>query len=155
MKDKNLINHRNKRGLTSFKYSAKQLLNPILKNSKYIIIYEIIRNWENIIGTKYKDYCNLEKITLSTDKKQANILVKSYNSSTSFFLNNNSQYIIDKINSIFGYQIISKFSIKEVPTLIKTKSKISTKAINDTRTLNISIVNEDLKKSLLDLFRYI
>lgn len=155
MKDKNLINHRKKRGLISFKYSAKQILNPILKNPKYVIIYEIIRNWENIIGIKYKDYCILEKITMLNDKKQANIIIKSYNSSTSFFLNNNSQYIIDKINSIFGYQIISKFLIKEVPTLIKIESKINTKTTNDTKTLNISIVNTDLKKSLLDLFRYI
>lgn len=155
MKDRNLTNYRNRQGLISFKSSAKKILKPVLKNPKYIIMYEIIRNWEDLIGKKYKDYCKLEKINLSRDEKQANILVKSYNSSASFFLNNNFQYIIEKINSIFGYQVVAKFMIKEIPTLVKTKPKMNTKTNNNIKVSNIFVTNTDLKKSLSELGEYL
>lgn len=106
------------RGLTSFNLSTHRTLSPILNKPKYIITYKIVTNWKFIIGEKYKNHCVLGKINLIPTKKKdgknrITILINSYNSATSFFLNGNLSYIRDRINVLFGYDLVDKILLKE------------------------------------------
>lgn len=100
---------------------SRELLKPILKNPKCNFLYTISSNLINVVGNKYVDYCKINKITLNKDQNRASVYLITYNSATSFYINNNKEYIIEKINTLFGYNIVSKLYIQEVPTIINNK----------------------------------
>ena len=77
----------------------------------------------------------------------------SYNSATSFYLNNNKQYIIEKINTLFGYGAVMNLFVKEVPTIVKRKAV--KKVENNDVVLCVDIKDSKLKQALLNLGRTI
>lgn len=107
----------------SFQFYSRQILNPFLSNPKCNFLYLVTKNLGVIVGEKYKEYCKIEKINLVNENRQGNIYLISFNSSVSFYLNNNRLYIIEKINSIFGYDAVANLFIKEIPTIVKKKMK--------------------------------
>lgn len=102
-------------GIKSVRNSLNSVLKPIIANPKTSFIYTLISNWDRIFGSKYSNYCALGKVFLLNDGKQGNIIIYSYNSVTSFYLSNRNRFILDNINSLFGYQAVLKISIKEIP----------------------------------------
>ena len=105
-------------GVKSIGSSLNSVLKPITTSPKSSFIYTLVNNWDRIFSPKYSNYCTLGKVSLLNDGKQGNIVVYSYNSATSFYLNNSSQFLLDKINSLFGYRAVLKMSIKEIPKVI-------------------------------------
>ena len=93
----NLVEFQNR--FRSFQNITRNILKPILKNPKFNFFYTISNNWINVVGSKYLDYCCVKKVSLNKDGRQGNIYIGSYNSATSFYLNNNKQYIIERINN--------------------------------------------------------
>ena len=104
-------------GTKSIRNSLNSVLKPIVTNPKSSFIYTLVNNWDRIFG-KYSGYCGLGKVSLLNDGRQGNIVVYSYNSATSFYLSNSSQFLLDKINSLFGYRAVLKMSVKEVPRVV-------------------------------------
>ena len=105
-------------GTKSLKNSLKTVIQPILKSPKFTFIYTLVANWDKIFNIKYSKYFALEKVSILNEGRQCNIVISSYNSAASFYLNNNILYILDVINSMFGYQAVLKISVKEVPKII-------------------------------------
>lgn len=130
---------------------SRNLLKPILKNPKFNFFYTISLNLSNVINIKYIDYCKLKKVTLDKEGKQGNVYIISYNSAVSFYLNNNKQYIIEKINTLFGYNAVINLFIQEVPTLIKKNNINKEQKQNKDVILKTNITNEILKQSLIEL----
>jgi hypothetical protein len=125
-------------------------------------MYNIISNWKIVIDEKYGDYCTLTRITSDQYKAEGHVAhLVSYNSSASFYLSSNSQYIVDRINSLFGHELITRLMIKEIPTIIKprqieTTEKGCSNAIEDEDSDNRELAADELlKKSLLELQRYL
>jgi hypothetical protein len=118
------------RGLYSL---LKGTLEPVLKTPKATLLYTLNRNWKDICGEKYADFMAIEKVILLNNQKTANLCVVSSNSSTSFFINNNKSYILDKINNCFGYRAIVNLYIKEVP---KATQKITVDYVIDEEKLS-------------------
>ena len=144
----NLVEFQNR--FRSFQNIARNILKPILKNPKFNFFYTISNNWINVVGSKYLDYCCVKKVSLDKDGKQGNIYIVSYNSATSFYLNNNKQHIIERINTLFGYNAVLNIYIKEIPTIVRKKN-IKKNAINKEVNLCLNVENEGLKKALMEL----
>lgn len=106
-------------GVKSIRNSLHSVLKPVINNPKSSFIYILINNWDKIFGIKYSNYCGLGKVSLLNEGRQCNIIVFSYNSAASFYLSNSVQFLLDKINSLFGYQAVLKMSVKEVPKIIR------------------------------------
>lgn len=105
-------------GVKSIRNSLSSVLKPVITNPKSSFIYTLISNWDRIFGTRYSNYCGLGKVSLLNEGRQCNIIIYSYNSATSFYLGNRNQFLLDKINSLFGYQAVLKMSVKEVPRIV-------------------------------------
>jgi hypothetical protein len=104
---------------TSLSSSAKKLLEPIIGDPKYRIIHSILTNWRSIVDEKYRNYCAFERITVDRSGQFGTIHLISYNSSASFYLSSSGQYLLDKINSVLGRELVVKILVKEIPTAIK------------------------------------
>ena len=144
----NLVEFQNR--FRSFQNITRNILKPILKNPKFNFFYTISNNWINVVGSKYLDYCCVKKVSLDKDGRQGNIYIASYNSATSFYLNNHKQYIIERINTLFGYNAVLNVYIKEIPTIVRKKN-IKKNAINKEVNLCINVENEGLKRALMEL----
>lgn len=144
----NLVEFQNR--FRSFQNITRNILKPILKNPKFNFFYTISNNWINVVGSKYLDYCCVKKVSLDKDGRQGNIYIVSYNSATSFYLNNNKQYIIERINTLFGYNAVLNVYIKEIPTIVRKKN-IKKNAINKEVNLCVNVENEGLKRALMEL----
>lgn len=80
----------------------------------------MVKNWEEIIGKKYASFCYPKAISFAKDKKSGGKLtIAVYNSSIGFFLENNSEIIIERIAVFYGYKAIEKIIIKQDPKDLK------------------------------------
>ena len=94
-------------------FLLKDLLKPILKNYSPIILI-LKRNWCNILGEKYYEFCEAENVYFSKNKKNHGILnIICFNNVISFYIENNKFFILDKINAIFGYCLIQDIKVKQ------------------------------------------
>lgn len=133
---------------------VKDILKPILKNYSPIILI-MRRNWNALLGEKYYEFCEPEKVSFKKDKKNdATLYVKCFNTVISFYIENNKMFILEKINSIFGYNLIGDIKIKQDPRIIRQIKKSLPKLKNDDLEKIDSIItdieNEELKNSLKD-----
>lgn len=134
---------------------VRNIVKPITKNYSPVLLI-LTRNWENIIGEKYAEFCEVEKVSFQKNKKNdGTIYIKAFNNVISFYIENNKEFILEKINSIFGYFLISKIFIKQTPKIVKQYQQ-NTKKISDNNKefLNKLIQNfeeNELKKSLNEL----
>ncbi|MDR1495031.1 MAG: DUF721 domain-containing protein [Rickettsiales bacterium] len=133
--------------------SAKKLLGPVVNEPKYKIIHNILTNWKNIVGEKYERFCSFERIILDRTGSQGTIYLISYNSSASFYLGNNSLYLVDKINSLFGEEIISKILVREIPTIVNPTPREKIKVQKISERADTSETGERLLKSSLEGLR--
>ncbi|MBR2140775.1 MAG: hypothetical protein IJ853_00250 [Rickettsiales bacterium] len=151
MPQNNLIEFQNR--FRSLQNISRAILKPILKNPKFNFFYTIANNMFNVVDKKYLEYCCVDKVSLDKECKQGNVYFVSYNSATSFYLNNNKQYIIEKINTLFGYGAVMNLFVKEVPTIVKRKAV--KKVENNDVVLCVDIKDSKLKQALLNLGRTI
>lgn len=133
-------------------FVVKNVLKPIMKNYSPILVI-IRRNWESIMGEKYFEYCEPEKVTFGKDKKNNGTLyIKCFNAVISFHVEHNKMYILEKINSIFGYNLVGNLKIKQEPKVIDKLKKPTPKARSEeVKKSTENIDNDELKKSLEDL----
>ncbi len=133
---------------------VKDVIKPILKNYSPVIII-IRRNWNAIIGERYFDFCEADKVFFQKNKKNdGNLYVKCFNNVISFYIENNKLFIIEKINSIFGYHLINDIKIKQEPKIIKQYKKAQILNDGDRQSIkNIveCVDNKDLKNVLESL----
>ena len=115
-----------------------------------------MRNWKNIVSEKYFEFCEPDKVTFQKNKKNnGTVYIKCFNNVVSFYIENNKFFIIEKINAIFGYSLISNIKIKQDPKIIeKVKNKVKNINDKDQKVVENSIKNiqdSTLKDALASL----
>lgn len=109
-------------GLQNIEQKLTNLLQPIFHGSKkeFILINNLVKNWEEIVGQKYGKFCYPKTVSFGKEKN-AKLTIAVHNSATGFFLENNSELIIERIASFYGFKSIAKIIIKQEPKDIGAK----------------------------------
>jgi hypothetical protein len=130
-------------GLQTIEEKMSHLLRPIFQGSKkeFILINNLVKNWSQIVGPKYAKFCAPKIVNFEKNKSGAKLTISVFNSSVGFFLENNSDIIIERIATLYGFKSINKIIIKQEPRSIE--SVLPDKKIND-QTIEKK-VNETLK----------
>lgn len=127
-------------------YLVRNIVKPITKNYSPVLLI-LTRNWENIIGEKYAEFCEVEKVSFQKNKKNDGIIyIKAFNNVISFYIENNKEFILEKINAIFGYSLISKIVIKQTPKIVKQYQQ-NTKKISDNDKQFLTEITQNLEES--------
>lgn len=141
------------------------LLKPLFQGSKkeFLIIHNLVKNWEEIVGKKYAKICYPKSINFTKSLQatklpsQAKLTIVVYNSAAGFFLENNSEYLIEKIAALYGFKAIHKIIIKQEPKQLESihNEEIKLSPQNETLLqLQIKdVANQDLADSLARLGR--
>lgn len=112
-------------GLQSIDSKITNLLKPLFQGSKqeFLIINNLVKNWEEVVGKKYVKLCYPKSVNFTknskTNSSQGKLTIAVYNSTTGFFLENNSEYLLERIAQLYGYKAIHKIIIKQEPKEIK------------------------------------
>ncbi len=97
------------------------LLKPLFQGSKkeFILINNLVKNWEEIAGKKYAQFCYPKSVNFGKDRAQGGKLtIAVYNSAVGFFLENNSELLIERIARMYGHKAIFRIIIKQEPKII-------------------------------------
>ena len=158
-------------GINHIENSITNLLKPLHKKDKknFLIIGNIIKNWEKVVGKKYANLCAAKSIAFdkNSNSKKAKLIINVYNPAVGFFLQNNSDLILDRIAQLYGYRAVHKITIKQEakeidiaknqePILTEKQTEILKNQIKDVRNtdlqdilsrLGADIISGDKKKS--------
>lgn len=147
-------------GLQPIEQKLSDFLKPLFQGSKkeFVMINNLVKNWETVIGKKYAEFCYPKSINFAKDKNSAGKLtIAVYNSAIGFFLENNSELIIERIARFYGFKSISKIIIKQEPKIIKqtqnTEIKLSASEENFLHKSITKIEDADLAATLQKLGR--
>ena len=105
-------------GLQSLDKNLDNVLKPIFKGSKqeFILINNLVKNWENIIGKKYSKFCYPKFVSFAKRKNsKSKLTIAVFNPAIGYFLEQNSEIIIERIASYYGFKSIEKIVIKQEP----------------------------------------
>ena len=143
-KTKNFI-----QGLRPFSSSIPYGLKKILKKGGYNFS-NIVENWTKMVGKEISDVCYPVNIKVGHKNLNNGTLILNVIHGKELEVEYNKKSIIDKINSFFGYNCISKIKLFIVRERQNTKKKL--KMLNQVNKkfedkLN-KIRNNDLKNSL-------
>ncbi len=144
-------------GLQTIEEKMSHLLRPIFQGSKkeFILINNLVKNWSQIVGTKYAKFCAPKMVNFEKNKTGAKLTISVFNSSVGFFLENNSDIIIERIATLYGFKSINRIIIKQEPKNIEMEQldkKINDKNIEkmvDSTLENIE--NKELEATLKKL----
>ena len=140
-------------GLKTVDQTITNLIKPLskLQSKKLNSINLVARNWNDIIGSKYTNYCKLMSITSRSNQLKLTII--SYNSAMTFFLRNNIDIIIDKIRQTLSIDISDISIINQPQDLISDNdNQLVNENIKRKVENNISdIHDQELKDSLRKL----
>ena len=142
-------------GLRSFGSTLPRGIRGILKKNGYNYS-EIISKWNKLVGSNISDHCYPKSIKMTRGDKNGILflMVKRGNEIT---IEYSKREIINKINSYFGYALISEIKLQ---TFNSETSKIKNKNIPNKFHKNFEnkineIKNENIKNSLSKLLKAI
>lgn len=141
-------------GLQPIEQKITSFLKPLFSGSKkeFILINNLVKNWDDIIGKKYAKFCYPKSVTFEKSKNTAKLTVAVHNSSVGFFLENNSDFLIEKIAKLYGHKSITKIIIKQEPKSLETKTREEIKLPKEQQekltTLLTQVENQDLAQTL-------
>jgi hypothetical protein len=151
-------------GLQTIDQKLTSLLKPLFAGSKkeFIIINNLIKNWEEIVGKKYAKLCYPKAVNFSQNSretfKQAKLTIAVYNSSVGFFLENNSEFLLEKIALLYGFKAVHKITIKQEPQqfeAVEIETKLPEQEEQKLQESLKDIENADLAATLMKLGREI
>ncbi len=116
-------------GLQPLEQKFSDLLKPLFAGSKkdFILINNLTKNWSEIIGKKYAKLCYPQSVKFAKTEKTATLTVGVYNPSVGFFLESNSESIVERIAVLYGFKSITKIIIKQDPKNIASDKPIEIK----------------------------
>ena len=152
-------------GLQSLDQKLTSLLKPMFQGNKkeFLIINNLVKNWEEIVGKKYSKSCYPKTINFSKNPRdnfsQAKLTIAVHNSSIGFFLENNSEFLLEKIAALYGFKAVHKIIIKQEPKPLESRSDEDAK-LSQTEERNLQekikdIDDPELAKTLARLGREI
>ena len=125
-------------GLRPFSSSIPKTLKKYLKKGGYNYS-NIIDNWTKMVGKKISDACYPIKVKMGKEMKEGN-LVLSVIHGKEMEIEYEKKEIIDKINNFFGYNCISKVTLKIVENKINLNKNFFPKI------KNLSKIEEKMNK---------
>ena len=138
-------------GLRSFKDTLPKKIKKILLKKGYIYS-EILDNWRLIVGSELFKVC-YPKSFRSSNKLGTSLLSIMVKRGHEIDVEYSKKKIIDKINSLFGYNVLEKVKLVtfegEQEKFNKIKNNNSTKNEYIDKISNIK--NDKIKKSLIEL----
>ena len=138
-------------GLRSFKDTLPKKIKKILLKKGYIYS-EILDNWRLIVGSELFKVC-YPKSFRSSNKLGTSLLSIMVKRGHEIDVEYSKKKIIDKINSLFGYNVLEKVKLVtfegEQEKFNKIKNNNSTK--NEYIDKISTIKNDKIKKSLIEL----
>lgn len=122
----------------------------------------IIANWHHIMGSQLSKFTAPGRIMFGPDKTTGGTLyIEVANPGFSLEIQAQESLIVSRIASYFGYQAVSRIKVVIVPSIAKSSSKITKKAVakakvsaNDFAEIDESladIADEELKQTLTSL----
>ena len=138
-------------GLRSFGNTLPRGIKQILKKNGYNYS-EIISKWNLLVGKDISNYCYPKSIKISRENKNGTLflLVERGNEINVEY---SKKEIINKINSYFGYQLISEIRLQTFSPINKKekeKNIISNSPKKFEKKIN-EIKNKDIRDSLSQL----
>jgi len=113
------------------------------------LINNLSKNWSEIVGRKYEKLCYPQSVKFDKNEKTANLTIAVHNPAIGFFLENNSEVIVERIAILFGFKSIKKIIIKQDPKIIGKSAEKEVKLTTDKqKILDENIKNIDDEKLL-------
>jgi len=112
--------------------NISKIIKPISKKKRenFVILQNLTKNWPEIAGQKYYQYCYPKKIKFNQNNT-AILFIGAYNSAIAFALEGNKNYIIEKIASYFGYKIVTDIKILQELKEIKLQKVKKSRKLDD------------------------
>ncbi len=140
-------------GLRPFSNSIPKTLKKYLRKGGYNYS-NIVDNWTKIVNKKISDSCFPITVKMKKEMKDGNLILNVIHGKE-MEVEYAKNEIIEKINSFFGYNCISKITLKiiqhKIDEPIKVLPKIKDKNSIDSKIQNLK--NEQLKNSLKNFFK--
>ena len=138
-------------GLRPFSRSIPKALKKHLKKGGYNYS-NIVDNWTRMVSKKVSDACYPASVKMNKEMKDGTLILNVLHGKE-IEVEYGKKEIIDKINSFFGYQCISRIILKVVQDKIKKNYKIFPK-IKDLNKIDDKIkkVNDSKLKVSLNNF---
>lgn len=146
-------------GVQSIDQNLSKLLKPLFSGNKkeFIMINNLVKNWSEIVGKKYAEFCYPKSVNLGKFKESGGKLtIAVYNPAVGFFLDNNAEVIIERIAAFYGFKSIAKIIIRQEPKMIAKKPKeirLSDEKEEGLTRITSGIENEGLAETLRKLGR--
>ena len=135
-------------GLRPFSSSIPKTLKKHLRKGGYNYS-NVVDNWTKMVSKKISDACYPLTIKMGKEMRDGTLILNAIHGKE-MEIEYEKKEIIDKINSFFGYNCISKVTLKIIENKIKFNKKIFPK-INDLSKIEEKmkkVNNKDLKNSL-------
>jgi len=140
-------------GLRSFGNTLPRGIKQILKKNGYNYS-EIISKWNLLVGKDISNCCYPKSIKMSRENKNG-ALVLLVERGNEINVEYSKKEIINKINSYFGYQLISEIRLQTFSPInkkVKEKNIISNSPKKFQKKIN-EIKNKDIRDSLSQLLK--
>ena len=140
-------------GLRSFGNTLPRGIKQILKRNGYNYS-EIIGKWNLLVGKDISNYCYPKSIKMSRENKNGT-LVLLVERGNEINVEYSKKDIINKINSYFGYQLISEIRLQTFSPISKKekeKNIINNSPKKFDKKIN-EIKNKDIRDSLSQLLK--
>ena len=140
-------------GLRSFGNTLPRGIKQILKKNGYNYS-EIISKWNLLVGKDISNYCYPKSIKMSRENKNG-ALVLLVERGNEINVEYSKKEIINKINSYFGYQLISEIRLQTFSPINKKekeKNIINNSPKKFDKKIN-EIKNKDIRDSLSQLLK--
>jgi len=140
-------------GLRPFSSSIPKKLKKHLREGGYNYS-NIIDNWTRIVSTKISNASYPVKIKIGKEMKNGTLVLNVIHGKE-LEIEYQKNEIIDKINSFFGYNCISKVKLKTIQSKIQEKNKVFPKIKNlgEVQEKIKKVKDENIKNSLNDLLK--
>ena len=140
-------------GLRPFSSSVPKTLKKYLRKGGYNYS-NIIDNWTKMVSKKIADSCYPVNVKMGKEMRDG-ILILNVTHGKEIEIEYKKQEIIDKINSFFGYNCISKVNLRIVQDKLQSKDKAFKKIKNFSKIEEKmkKIKDDTLKSSLSNLLK--
>ena len=99
--------------LTGISKTIRPLAKQLLGKNGYMQI-ELMSNWEEIVGENLSRYVLLQKISFTKDERtDGTLFLLVFGGAFAMEVENKKQQILQKVNTFFGYEALSKIKIMQ------------------------------------------
>ena len=155
-KEKNIISTEHKsNGLTSFSSEVSALASKLLGKSG-LIEMNILTSWKSIVGEELAQYTLPQKIDFKKDARDNGTLyLLTQSGAFALEIGHKTPIILEKINTFFGYNAVSKIKIIQSENFVLENKEIKFADIEDKKLVSkeeknyIQEITEDIKNQYL------